>query len=715
MSVIQRIRDKAAWLVFGAIGVSLIAFIVQDAFSGRGSGWFGGQSTTLGKVNGKEIDIREFEQKYKQAEEMYSRQGYPMNEMMRNNIRESLWNEFVDDAVYSKEMEKLGIQISKKETGDILYGANPPQDLKQQFTDKNTGVYDANAAYQAIRGLKKNSPEYKNFWGQYVPALEKQRQREKYMTLLTKSVYTPKWMTEKRNAENSQMASISYVNVPYMSIPDSTIKVTDEDIRSYIEEHKKEFKQENASRGIYYVSFDASASKKDSSAIYDQLQKLKDSFAVTPDIKSFLLKENSQTPYYESNIHRKEIKIPAIDTIIKTPVGGVFGPYIDGGSYALARMVDVRQWPDTVKARHILIATEQRDPQSGQTYPVRFDTTAKRIADSIELAIRGGADFDSLCTKYSDDPGSKEKGGVYENMVTGSMVAPFNDFVFGKPVGSKGVVKTDFGYHYIEILSQKGSSPAYKIAYLARPIAPSNETDNIASGAANQFAGESRTAKAFGENIVKRKYNKLIAADIKPLDDNIMGIGSNRQLVKWIYEADKGDVSEPFSVGDKYVVVMVSEINEKGLMSVAKARPMVEFKIRNQKKAQQIIKKIGNAATLDAVSKTAGQPVLQLDSIQFSAGYIPNLGPEMKVIGAAFNKANQAKVSGPIAGEMGVFYIKVNSVSAVANSGGFDFMQQQQMAERMGMGGGYGGYNNNNAMDALKKAATIKDNRAEFF
>jgi peptidyl-prolyl cis-trans isomerase D len=213
MSIIQTIRDKAAWIIIAAIALALIAFIVQDAFQNQSI--FNDNPTSLGTVNGKKIEAITFEERFKQIEEQYQSQGYPMNDGMRENIREQLWNEYVDDAILSKKYKKLGIAVSDKELSDILYGANPPQELRQQFTDQATGQYNPTAAYQQIQALRKQktSPAYKSFFGQYLPSLIKNRQKEKYMSLLGNSVYVPKWMIERMTADNSQQATISYVTV----------------------------------------------------------------------------------------------------------------------------------------------------------------------------------------------------------------------------------------------------------------------------------------------------------------------------------------------------------------------------------------------------------------------------------------------------------------------------------------------------------------------
>jgi peptidyl-prolyl cis-trans isomerase D len=712
MSVIQTIRDKAAWIIIGAIALALIAFIVQDALQGGGGGGlFRGSSTTLGKVNGTAIDARDFDQRYKMAEENYRAQNYPVNEQLRNQIREGLWNEFVEDALMGDEYEKLGIKISDKEVGDILYGPNPPQMLKQQFTD-STGVYNAQMAYQAIRSLKKNTAQYNSFWGEFVPALEKSRMREKFTSLVGKSMYVPKWLLEKGNAENSQRSSISYVNVPYSSIPDSTIKISDGEVKEYVDAHKELYKQENE-RSLVYVTFDAAPSKNDSSTIYDNVAKQREALAAagtTAEIQTLLANNTSETPYFDGYVLSSHMQMGNADTLRKLADGQVFGPYLDGPNYTLAKMIGRRTMPDSVKCRHILI---KMSDQQGQT---RTDSVAKKLIDSIENAIKGGASFDSMVVKYSDDAGSKDKKGEYEftSMQFSNLSKEFAEVIFYGNTGDRKIVKVDnasyVGYHYIEVLNQKKMETAFKIAYLSRPVVPSDETVNGASGLAAQFAAESRSLSQFNDNATKKNLNKF-PADVKESDYMIMGLGESREIIRWAFtEAKKGNVAEhAFMVGDKYVVPAVAQIFEKGTMPVEKARSLVEYKIRNIKKGEAITKKIGSAATLEAVAQATGQQVLRADSVTFNSTFIPNVGNELRVLGASFNKEYQSKISGPIKGEIGVFVIKVENISAVPNPNFDAKMQQQAIQQQMGAMIGY------RTMEFMKKSADIKDNRIKFF
>jgi peptidyl-prolyl cis-trans isomerase D len=480
MSVIQSIRDKYARVAVVAIVLALVGFIMMDAFSGR-SNLFGGNSTTIGSVNGENIEYADFARRVKAQEDQAQAQNYQMNDATRQQVIESVWNQEVDRAVLKDEFEELGLTVGRKELNDLLFGANPPQDLKQGFTDPQTGAYNALSAQQYFANLKKSgTPEQKAQMNAYLESIEYQQLVGKYVSLLGNSIYYPKWFLEKQNADNSLIAGVSYVAVPYTTISDSAVKVTDDEIRTYINNHKDQFEQKEPTRSISYVSFSAAPTAADTTATLQQVQALKEPFAAASDPAAYVAQQGSAIEFTDQYIGAATIQVPNKDSIFALPNGGVYGPYLDASSYVLARKIDEKVMPDSAKVRHILIQTT--DPRSGQvSLP---DSVGRRRIDSIATAINNGASFDSMVQRYSDDPGSKEKGGVYDYFPQGQMVKAFNDFVFTGKVGERKVVKTEYGYHLVEILGQKGSQPNYKIAYLAKPIVASPETDNTASNAA---------------------------------------------------------------------------------------------------------------------------------------------------------------------------------------------------------------------------------------
>lgn len=719
MSIIQSIRERAAWLVFGLIAISLIGFLLMDA---RRSNFFSGdRGTVVGVVNGQKIQVDDFDQQVNSIEDRYKKQQQAtVTDEVREQIRESVWNRIIQENLLSKDYAALGMDVSDKEENDMLAGQDVVPEIRQAFTDRKTGMFDAQQAAAQInqirsiyragprRGANADNSQYevaKSFWEDEVPQFIEQRLQQKFITLLANSAYVPKWMAEKENADNSQIASIAFVNTPYYTVPDSAAKVSDAEITDYIHQHPEEFKQEE-SRSIAYVTFDAAPTAADSAAVRQQLIDLSKDFATTKDPAAFLNRVGSEIPYPDTTIAKSMMHVPFKDSIIALPKGGLFGPYVDAGNYTIAKLIDEHPVPDSVEARHILVATV--DPETHQ--PIMDDSAGKKKIDSIRNLIeKGGQSFDSVAAHLSDDQGSKLKGGKLPWFGPNQMVKEFQDFAFGHKVGDKGVVKSQFGWHYIQILGQKNFEPGYKVAYLSRKIEASQNTDMAASGLASQFAGMSRDARSFEDNLQKQHLSRLIAPDIAPSAITIPGLGSNRQLVRWVYDAELGNVSEPFPVGDKYVVALLTEINKAGVMSAAKARPRVEPILRNRKKAEIISKKLGTPATLDAAAATSNQPVMHADTVNFSTGMIPNAGREPKVVGAAFDKMLAGKpASPPIAGNSGVFVIRVDKVSALSNPNG-DINQQRFALEQQQRQVAY------QVLDQMKRLANITDNRGKFF
>lgn len=701
MSIVQRIRDKYAAIVIAVIALSLIAFILMDAFVGRSKGAFFQNSSTVAKINDKKVDISVFREKIDLQEQQYQMSGMKVDDAMRQQIMQAIWDQVVNETLINTECEKLGIEITPKELSGILFGKNPPDFMQREFVDKATGQYDIEKAKQYFTTIKKrsNDPQAQLFMQVYIEPLMQNVLYQKYVSLFAQAAYIPKWLNEKQIADNGAVASASIVQIPYNTISDSIINISEDDIKKYLVDHKKEYTQDQANRSIAYVFFGAAPTSSDSAVIFTQIKDNKAVFDTTSNMQDFLNQVGTETKFYDEYISKAKIQMPAIqkDSIEKGKT--IIGPYIDGKNYVLARVLGVKNIPDSVKCRHILIATH--DPQSGQ--PIIEDSIAKKRIDSIATAIKAGAKFDEMAKQFSDDPGSKDKGGVYDYFTQGQMVKEFNNFCFEGYTGDKGVIKTDYGYHYVEILDQKNIGPAYKIAYLSKTIEASPETINNANNAAAQFAGQSTTTEAFDDNVKKLNKIKLIAQDIHENDYTIQNIGANRTLVKWIYEHKVGDVSEPFSVEDKYIVATVIQADEDGTMSVSKAKLLIEPILKNKKKAEKIISKINKNMNLESIATQFGRQVNKIDSINFSAAIMPNMGIEPKVCGAVFNKNWKGKISDPIAGNSGVFLIRTETINAHAV---MDASSQQAQLKSTAI---------YRTAESLRKAATIKDYRVKFY
>ncbi|MGB4843806.1 MAG: peptidylprolyl isomerase [Ferruginibacter sp.] len=708
MQIIQGIRDKGAAIVIVVISLSLIGFILMDAKQGGNYNSGGG---SLGKVNGQAIEQNEFSKKVKNLELQEEQQsGTKPSNTRTAQIREQVWNQIVAERVFYAEADKLGIDFTSKELDNILKSDDPGNPFLQdrQMVDPQTGKLDINKVNLALTNIKKMKGEQWDMVNAQV--IEPQKLTSvstKYFALLNASAYYPAWMEAKDSQEKKSFATISYVQIPYQTISDSTIKVTDAEIEKYVQKNKDLFKQE-AGRMISYVGFSQLPNAADSARTRGVVENLKNDFANETNTKTFLARNATAIDFDTNYLPKSRINSPVLDSIIRLSPGSVYGPYVDNKNYVIAKYIGSKNLPDSVNARHILIATV--DNQTGQ--PLLEDSTAKNRADSILAAVNSGANFALLALQYSAD-GSKDKGGDLGTFGYGAMVPEFNSFCFDKPVGSKGVVRTQFGYHVIQVMNQKGQSPAYKIGFLAKEIFSSEETINMASNEAIKLSAE-KDAKKMEAYIQKNGLQKITVPNlIKENDAQIGALQDARQLVRWVFEAKKGDVSDPLPVGDQFVVAIVDNVLKEGTQDVATARPLAENAIREEKKGQEIIKALGANPTLETASSKYAKEILTAgedSSITFKSQIINSIGNEPKLIGAIFNKANLNKVAAPVAGKSGVYVFKVNSIADKAADPAeniAEYKTQQTATLRTQAV--------TNWFEGLRKKATIKDNRSTFF
>ena len=707
MQIIQNIREKGTAIVIGVIALSLIGFILMDANLGSSRN-SGSGNNTIGKINGVAIDSKEYSGKVKLIEDQY---GGRVSGAQTNMIRQNAWDQLVAEKVLMAEFEKLGLSFSPKELSSIMFSEDAPQSLKQAFTDKTTGQYDISKVQQWWQTAKKSKGEQREaIESQVVEPIKIQSLYTKYSSLIAAAGYYPTWMKEKERAENKAFSNISYVVVPYSVINDSTVKVSDQEIANFLSKHKSQYTQEGG-RQISYITFSANPTGADTVKTIESVVSLKTAFAADTNATNFLARNMSNNDYKDAYTVKSKLPAAQKDTLASLATNAVYGPYLDDKNFVVAKMIASRQLPDSVKTRHILIGT--KDPQSGQI--TLSDSIAKKRIDSIEASIKGGEDFNKMVLQYSDDQGSKQKKGEYDFSSDQSLAKEFYETIFYGNTGDKKVVHTDFGWHYIEVLNQKNFEPAFKIAYLSKEIIASDETVNSASTKANKLSGEARDAKAVDAYLTKNPGLQKIDVPtiIKENDYQLGALSDARQLIRWAFGAKEGEVSEPFSIDDQFVVAVVAKVQPEGLPDVKTIRPQVEYLVKNEKKAAQIKTKLTATPTLESAAAAYQLQVGAAgadSSLTFSSQIINGIGQEPKVIGAAFNKTYQTKVSEPIVGNNGVYLVKVNSIGNKPADAAEELAKQA--ADRMKS---LSQQINSGWFESLKKLATIKDDRSKTF
>lgn len=664
MSVIQKIRTKYAKLAGGVIALALVAFILMDALSSRSGNLFG-NDTSVAKVNGEEIDYVAYTQRTKDYEVLYG-SSQTVTEEFRAQIDQMALEDLIKEKLIEEQAAKLGLLLTEAEKKDMIYGNDPDQMVKnyQAFMDPNTKAFNPQYVKLFEEQADQLDPTGKArlHWVTFKDYIVRNAISKKYNTLFAASVYMPKFLVAAKQKEQAQMADIDYVSIPYEQIKDEEVKLTDDDYKAYMNNHKAEYMIEEDTRSIEYIAFRVLPTAEDTARALGTLNSIKEEFAATTDNESFV-NRNSEESYVDKYVMKASYKSMYADSIFNMSAGAVLGPVYENDNYKLMKVLDRKQYPDSVECRHILIQT------ANQGKEVMADSLAKMKIDSVVAAIKGGASFTDMVAQYSMDEGSKKTGGEYtfgfEQKVTISK--EFGDFIFDGAPGETKLVKVEngqyAGYHFIEILSQGASSPALKIATISKALFAGDETENEVYAKATEFAGNSTNAAAFDKNVKDGNLQKLVADNIKVSDYTVYGIGPSREIIRWMYGAKVNDVSPVFAMTGKYIVAKLTSAREKGMMQLDDAlKQNMEMQVRNGKKAEMIVKKYESKKSLAEIAAAASSQVQSFDSFRGNNSFSGPMGYAPKVVGYSFSKDFKLNtVSKPIKEQNGVYYISVKN------------------------------------------------------
>ena len=699
MAVLNKIRQRSVFLIV-IIALALFSFVLADLI--RNGGAISQKSqNTIATINGKEIDRTDFARKVEQASRNFGPNGSNMQAV------NYVWNQQVKEAVYDEQFEALGIRVGADQVNDLL-----EENLANNPTFQNeAGSFDRAKMQEYVANIRETSPQQYQAWQDYKVSLGKQALENVYLTMIKAGVGATLKEGELSYKMENDGVDIKYVQLPYSSIPDSTITISDADIKSYVDNHKDQYKTE-ATRNLRYVFFEEKASEKDEEAIKTSVANFMKGDAKTTGLKNLPEDEiadfvnlNSATPYNDRFVFKKDLPSSVADTLYNIPVGDVHGPYKDGDFYKISKIVAQKQLPDSLKASHILISWKGLQTAAGDT--TRTKEQAKQLADSLLTVVKSDkSKFADLAKEYTADTSSKEKGGDLGYFAPGMMVPAFNDYLLENKVGDMGIVETDFGYHIITIEDKKNLQKAVKVATVSQKIESSEDTNNEIFTETTKFQIATKEGdfeeKAKELNYTVRPVNKL-----NELADNIPGLGSQRSIVQWAFkeETEVGDVKR-FDVKDGYVVAQLTSKASKGTQSAKDAAPLVKPKLIKEKKAEMLKNKI-SGTNLDDIASKNGQTVKTASKLNLKNPTISGAGREPNVIGVAYS-LEKGKTSKPISGENGVYVIEVTGKTPGSGLDTYTSYANQETQSRVGTV-------NTRVFTALKEAAEIEDKRANFY
>lgn len=701
MATLERIRNRGGMLIAIIIGLALIAFILGDLLS-SGKSILNVSQNDIGKINGTSISAQDYEAKVQETAEIYKMNSgqSTLDEQTMENIREQIWQQLVQENIMDPQYKELGISVSSQEVLDLVEGANPHPIVRQIFTNQETGEFNKTALVQFLKNMDKDpSGKQKTFWLYIEQQIVRERLLAKYNNLISKGLYVTSLQATADNAESNRRYDFSYIAERF-SVTDSTVKVSDSEMKEYYNNHKKEFKQ-RTSRDIEYVTFTILPSENDIKEANKWINDQRENFIAATEVKQFV-NANSDVPFEDRFRGSSEFTDSIHKSLFNAAVGTVVGPIDLGKSLVIAKLVEVKNLPDSLKASHILIRPTAEGDAAVQK--------AKALADSIKTAIQNGADFATLATKYSADGGSAKKGGDLGWFADGRMLKPFNDACLNNPKGSTVVVETQYGYHVIRVEDKTAEKRKVKIAELVRNIEPSKSTYQNVYQTASAFAGNNNTAEKFEAAIKSGNLNKLSAKQIIESDKTVQGMEGARELVRWIYKADLNDVSQIVEIGDKFIVAKVSAVREEGIAPMEQIKEQLKMFVRRDKIANDLAAKMkekmnGIGSIADLSAKT-GLPLQDATAVTFSSYALPGVGFEPRVIATAY--CTPANVfSQPIKGNNAVYVLQVKQITEAD--------PQALAMSKMRLNGMMMQRTAYESMEALKDKEGVKDMRGKFY
>lgn len=690
MAVLNKIRQRSVFLIV-IIALALFSFVLADLIR-NGGAISQKAANVIATINGKEIDRTDFATKVEAA----SRNFNGGSNLQTVNY---VWNQEVRQIVFDDQFEELGIRAGADEVNQLL-----EEGLANNPTFQNeAGVFDRAKMQEYVASIKANPVAYQQ-WIDYKRSLGKGALEQTYLNMIKAGVGATLKEGELAYKMENDVVDIKYVQLPFTSIPDTDVTVSDAEIQSYIDKHPDLYQAE-ASRNMRYVFFKEEPSKEDEDRLTVEVAEQVEAFKKAENIEEFInVDQSSALKYNDRFLFKKDLPTSVADTLYNVPVGEVYGPYKDGKYIKISKVIAHKQLHDSLKASHILISWKGLGT-AGDTE--RTKEEAKTLADSLLTVVKTDkTKFLTLAKDFSADNSNKDKGGDLGYFAPGRMVPAFNDYIVDNTVGDMGVVETQFGYHIITIEDKKNEQKAVKVGTIAREIEASEKTINDIFTETTKFQIATKDGD-FAEKAKESEYEVRPVNKISELAENIAGIGAQRSIVQWAFneETKIGDVKR-FDVTDGYAVVQLTGKASKGLQKVEDASASIKPILIKEKKAEMLKNKI-SGTSLDEIAKSQSQVVKTASALNMKTPTISGAGTEPKVVGAAF-ALESGQVSEPVVGNNGVYVVEVTKKTPAS---GLDTYMSYAAQESKTKANAV----NSRVFNALKEAADIEDKRANFY
>ena len=712
MATLQKIRSKGPLLVI-VIGLALFAFIAGDAWKVL-QPHQGKQD--VGEVNGEVLSAQDYQKMVDELSEVIKLTNglNSLTEDQLNNVKDQVWQSYVNNKLIAEQAEKLGLKVTDAEIQSIIDQGTHPLLMQTPFRNPQTGMFDKDM-------LKKFLVDYANlnasqmpaqyveyyqkmgaFWQFVEKTLAQSTLAEKYQNLVAKSLISNPVAAEDAFNSRTEQSDLLLAGVPYSSINDSTIQVSDSEIKDRYNEKKEQFKQLVETRDIRYIDVKVVPSDADRKAVEKEVTEYSNQLAsTTADFGTFVRSTGSSVNYSDVPVSKSVFPADVASRLDSTNVNEVYGPYYNqtDDSFNAFKLLAKVSSPDSIQFRQIQVYADTEEK-------------TKTLADSIYNALKGGADFAAVAKIYGQ---TGEATWVNAQSWEGSELdadnSKFINTLLNQPVNELANLNMGQANLILQVMNKKSMQTKYKVAVVKREVEFSKETYNAAYNKFSQFVAQNTTIDSMVKNAEESGYTLMPRTDLSSAEHYVGGVRSTREALKWIFAAKPGEVSPLYECGenDHLMVVALDKIHEAGYRDINSVAEMLRAEIRRDKKAEKIMEEMKK---YNSIAQVKGMKDAVSDSVKhvtFSApAYISVTRSSEPVIGAVAAKTAANKVSAPIKGNGGVYMIQVYAKEKGSEK--FDAKQEETTLTNMAVR-----IAGNQLINDLYQKAKVADQRYLFF